>query len=97
MSAAANLSSNVGASQHAYERMLARVGVDLPHSTWVTIVDNARAGLYVEVLAHRAPPDGATKTFAVPMGTSERDMFIVPMVIHLDKGMVVTVLDPEPP
>lgn len=83
------------ATRHAVDRARSRVGVELGDEHWAAIVKNARAGAYVELIG-KASPDGKTRAYYVPMGSSAVDAVAVPMVINLDMGIVVTVLDPEP-
>lgn len=87
---------NTSATKHAIERARARIGIDLSPEQWRAIIVNARAGHYVELESKASCPDGATRAYYVPMGTSETDAVVVPMVINVDSGIVVTVLDPEP-
>lgn len=81
-----------GPSDHAQERMLERFGIELHRATWDTIITNARAGLYAEMPNRWPSISGAVHTYGVPMGTCETDMVIVPVVIDVDRGSVVTVL-----
>ena len=83
------------ATKHAIERAMTRLGIELTHDQWSAIVQHARDGVYVEAVGEAAA-DGATKAFYVPMGASATEAVAVPMVINLDVGIVVTVLDPEP-
>lgn len=84
------------ATKHAKDRARERLGVELAYEHWEAIVKHARDGAYVEAVGKSTCPDGSTKAFYVPMGSSEADAVVVPMVINLDRGIVVTVLDPEP-
>jgi hypothetical protein len=80
-------------SKHAQERMLERIGVEIPTFLWREIISNAKKGYYEEIPEKRAP--NGTTCFLIPLGC-QSDITWVPMIINPDRQMVVTVLDPLP-
>lgn len=80
------------ATAHAVQRMAERVGVELAPEQWDAIVWHARKGAYR--LVDSTP--GARDTYRVPMGAPDGWQAEVPVVVDVQRGRVITVLDPEP-
>lgn len=81
-------------TRHAAKRLRERTGLELSRKEWGEIIHHAKAGRYSEYYASRKSPSGRTLTLLVPFGVDGRLVATVPMVIDVDAGYVVTVLDP---